>query len=99
MRDVLLVMAKCRFGCVGLVDGSGALAGIITDGDLSRHIAGDDFLSRRAADIMTRNPKIAAPGRVGGRSPGFHERQQDHPLVRAGGGRRGTKAGRYPAHP
>ena len=61
MRDVLLVMAKCRFGCVGLVDGSGALAGIITDGDLSRHIAGDDFLSRRAADIMTRNPKITAP--------------------------------------
>jgi arabinose-5-phosphate isomerase len=61
MRDVLLVMAKCRFGCVGLVDGGGALAGIITDGDLSRHIAGDDFLSRRAADIMTRNPKITAP--------------------------------------
>jgi arabinose-5-phosphate isomerase len=61
MREVLLVMAERRFGCVGLVDAQGSLSGIITDGDLSRHIAGDDFLSRRAADIMTRNPKITAP--------------------------------------
>ena len=64
MRDVLLVMAERRFGCVGLVDAEGALTGIITDGDLSRHINGDDFLGRKASDIMTRNPKIAAPGQL-----------------------------------
>jgi arabinose-5-phosphate isomerase len=64
MRDVLLVMAERRFGCVGLVNAKGALTGIITDGDLSRHIDGDDFLSRKASDIMTRNPKIAAPGQL-----------------------------------
>ncbi|MEY4965549.1 MAG: hypothetical protein RL274_1132 [Pseudomonadota bacterium] len=64
MRNVLLVMAERRFGCVGLVDAEGGLTGIITDGDLSRHINGDDFLGRKASDIMTRNPKIAAPGQL-----------------------------------
>jgi arabinose-5-phosphate isomerase len=64
MREVLLVMAQRRFGCVGLVDASGALAGIVTDGDLSRHIDGDDFLSRKACDVMTRNPKVTAPGEL-----------------------------------
>ena len=49
MRDVLLTMAERRFGCVGIVDGDGALVGIVTDGDLSRHIDGDDFLNRKAS--------------------------------------------------
>lgn len=62
MREVLLVMAERRFGCVGLVDAGGGLTGIITDGDLSRHIDGDEFLSRKASEIMTRGPKITAPG-------------------------------------
>ena len=64
MREVLLVMAERRFGCVGLTDESGGLTGIITDGDLSRHIDGADFLNHKASDIMTRNPKIAAPGQL-----------------------------------
>jgi arabinose-5-phosphate isomerase len=64
MREVLLVMAERRFGCVGMVDAKGGLTGIITDGDLSRHIGGDGFLDRKASDIMTRNPKIAAPGQL-----------------------------------
>jgi arabinose-5-phosphate isomerase len=71
MRDVLLVMAERRFGCVGLVDPDGALTGIITDGDLSRHINGDDFLGRKASDIMTRNPKIAAPGQLAAEALAF----------------------------
>ena len=79
MRDVLLAMAKCRFGCVGLVDGAGALAGIITDGDLSRHIAGDDFLSRKALDIMTRNPKITAPDRLAADALAF---MNEHKITR-----------------
>jgi arabinose-5-phosphate isomerase len=64
MRDVLLVMAERRFGCVGLVGARGGLTGIITDGDLSRHIDGDGFLDRKASAIMTRDPKIAAPGQL-----------------------------------
>ena len=37
-RDVMLEMTAKRLGCVGVVDGCGALAGIITDGDLRRHM-------------------------------------------------------------
>ena len=79
MREVLLVMAKRRFGCVGLVDGHGALAGIVTDGDLSRHIDGDDFLSRKASDVMTRNPKIAAPGELAAEALAF---MNEHKITR-----------------
>jgi arabinose-5-phosphate isomerase len=61
MRDVLLAMARGRFGCVGIVDEAGGLCGIITDGDLSRHLDSDNFLARRAEAVMTANPKIAHP--------------------------------------
>jgi arabinose-5-phosphate isomerase len=71
MREVLLVMAERRFGCVGLVDMKGGLTGIITDGDLSRHINGDDFLGRKASQIMTRNPKIASPGQLAAEALAF----------------------------
>jgi len=57
MRDVVLEMAKKRFGCVGVVDGKGALAGIITDGDLARHMEDRTLLDRKPADVMTRSPK------------------------------------------
>ena len=68
MRDVLLAMASGRLGCVGVVNGAGALVGIVTDGDVRRHagkdLAGKDLESRKAAEIMTRNPKVAHPGQL-----------------------------------
>ncbi len=79
MREVLLVMAERRFGCVGLVDAAGGLSGIITDGDLSRHIDGDNFLTRKASDIMTRNPKIAAPGQLAAEALAF---MNEHKITR-----------------
>ena len=63
MRDVLLTMASGRLGCVGVVNGAGALVGIVTDGDVRRH-AGKNLESRKASEIMTRNPKIAHPGQL-----------------------------------
>jgi arabinose-5-phosphate isomerase len=71
MRDVLLVMAERRFGCVGIVDAEGALTGIITDGDLSRHIDGDNFLDRKARAVMTKNPKIARPQQLAAEALAF----------------------------
>jgi arabinose-5-phosphate isomerase len=61
MRDVLLAMARGRLGCVGIIDDTGGLCGIITDGDLSRHLDSDNFLNRSARSVMTRNPKIVHP--------------------------------------
>lgn len=60
MSDALVTMTQKRFGCLGIVDGKGRLAGVITDGDLRRHM-GKDLLDARAADIMTRKPKSIAP--------------------------------------
>ena len=60
MSQALVVMTEKSFGCIGIVDADGRLAGIVTDGDLRRHM-GDGLLSRRAADIMTRNPRTVGP--------------------------------------
>ena len=55
-----MVMTEKALGCLGVVDEGGLLKGIITDGDLRRHM-GDGLLARRAADIMTPEPKTVAP--------------------------------------
>ena len=66
----LLTMTEKRFGCVGVVNGSGTLIGIITDGDLSRHM--DDGLMRKtASDIMTQRPKTIWPGALAAEALGF----------------------------
>jgi arabinose-5-phosphate isomerase len=63
MRDVLLIMASGRLGCVGIVDAAGCLVGIVTDGDVRRH-AGKDLEERKADEIMTRGPQIAHPDQL-----------------------------------
>jgi arabinose-5-phosphate isomerase len=65
MSDVLIVMTSKRFGCVGVVDGAGGLLGVITDGDLRRHMQGD-LLKRRAQDVMTTKPRLVRAGALGG---------------------------------
>ena len=61
MREVLLVMTSRRFGCAGVVDESGGLLGIVTDGDLRRHL-NRDLLDRTAADVMTLRPRVVRAG-------------------------------------
>ncbi|MCW5729789.1 MAG: KpsF/GutQ family sugar-phosphate isomerase [Alphaproteobacteria bacterium] len=60
MTDAILVMTQKSFGCVGVVDEAGRLAGIITDGDLRRHM-GERLLMRLAGDVMTRHPQTIGP--------------------------------------
>jgi arabinose-5-phosphate isomerase len=56
MRDVLTVMSDKSLGMACVVD-NGRLVGVITDGDLRRHLAGSvNLLDRTAAEVMTRNP-------------------------------------------
>lgn len=63
MREVLYVMTAKTFGCAGVVDAAGRLAGIITDGDLRRH-ADKDLLAHMAREIMTANPQTIRPHRL-----------------------------------
>jgi arabinose-5-phosphate isomerase len=60
MAEALLVITAKHFGCVGIVDDAGRLLGIITDGDLRRHM-GDDLLGLSAVSVMTANPKTTRP--------------------------------------
>jgi arabinose-5-phosphate isomerase len=58
MADAIVVMTAKGFGCVGITQGA-RLTGIITDGDLRRHM-GPDLLAAKVEDVMTRNPKTVA---------------------------------------
>jgi arabinose-5-phosphate isomerase len=58
MAEALIEMSRKGFGVVGVVDGAGALVGIVTDGDLRRHMAG--LLERRVDEVMTRGPQTIA---------------------------------------
>jgi arabinose-5-phosphate isomerase len=60
MQDVLLVMTSKRFGCAGVIGAQGELAGIITDGDLRRHMQ-PNLLQQAARDIMKQNPLSIRP--------------------------------------
>ena len=63
LLDAVLLMTGKAFGCVGVVDGTGRLAGIVTDGDLRRAID-RDLRSLTAGAIMTRNPRTIRADRL-----------------------------------
>lgn len=56
MSEALVVMSAKGFGCVGVIDSSNHLVGVVTDGDLRRHMS-DHLLGQRIAEIMTRSPR------------------------------------------
>ena len=60
MSAALVTMTQKSFGCLGVVDVKGKLSGVITDGDLRRHM-GANLLGARTGDIMTRKPKVVSP--------------------------------------
>ncbi|MHA6288808.1 KpsF/GutQ family sugar-phosphate isomerase [Maricaulis sp. CAU 1757] len=61
MSEVLIEMTTKSFGCAGVSDDAGKLAGVITDGDLRRHM-GADLVDQKARDVMTADPKTAHAG-------------------------------------
>jgi len=60
MGEILPEMTAKALGCVGIVDAKGKLLGIVTDGDLRRHM-GADLLMKSVADVMTKSPKTITP--------------------------------------
>ena len=59
MADALLEISRKGFGVVGVLDDAGALVGIVTDGDLRRHMQG--LLDLTAAEVMTKDPRTISP--------------------------------------
>jgi arabinose-5-phosphate isomerase len=65
MKQVIFEITSKGLGCTGVLDPQGALAGVITDGDLRRALEkGTDFLNLPAAELMTRNPKRILSGEL-----------------------------------
>lgn len=60
MTEALVTMTQKALGCLGVVDGNGQLVGIITDGDLRRHM-GPTLLTAMAGQVMTPTPKTIKP--------------------------------------
>lgn len=60
MSDALVEMTSKGFGCVGVIDAAGHIVGIVTDGDLRRHMR-PDLMTASVDDVMTKNPKTISP--------------------------------------
>ena len=63
MSEALVNMTAKGFGCVGITDAAGRLTGIITDGDLRRHMR-NDLLDARVDAVMTKSPKTVRPDQL-----------------------------------
>jgi len=57
MSEALVIMTDKAMGCLGIINSTGDLTGVITDGDLRRHMSEDLLVE----DIMTSNPKTIGP--------------------------------------
>jgi arabinose-5-phosphate isomerase len=64
MADAIAVMTAKTFGTVGIVDAAGKLAGIITDGDLRRHLGTANVLELTVEAVMTKRPKTVRPDQL-----------------------------------
>jgi arabinose-5-phosphate isomerase len=61
MSEAVAEMSAKGFGCVAIVDVRGHVTGIITDGDLRRHMHGrSDLMDALVDDVMTKSPKTIA---------------------------------------
>jgi arabinose-5-phosphate isomerase len=60
MSAAIVEMSAKGFGCVAVTDRAGRLAGVITDGDLRRHMR-DDLLQAPVREVMTASPKTVRP--------------------------------------
>jgi arabinose-5-phosphate isomerase len=63
MSEAIAEMTEKTFGCVGITDHEGRLVGIITDGDLRRHMS-PNLLELNVETVMTREPKTVRPGQL-----------------------------------
>ena len=69
---IALLLGAGGFGCVGVTEG-GALIGIVTDGDVRRHL-GDGFDRLTVDAVMTRGPKTVAPDTLAAEALGILSR-------------------------
>lgn len=91
VQQAILEITGKRLGCVGVVDDDGRLAGIITDGDLRRHLSPDvmtpNVMTADAASLMSRNPKTIRPKALAAEALGEMNKRQITTLFVVEGGK------------
>lgn len=80
MAEAILVMTERRFGCVGVTGDDGALIGIVTDGDLRRHMS-SELLNLRAAEVMTAKPRTVRPQALAAEALGIMNGIRNEPPI------------------
>ena len=80
MRTALMTLSAKRFGCVCILGEDGRLAGIITDGDIARHLD-KNLVELKVDDIMTRNPKTVRASTLATSAMGLLEHHNISALV------------------
>ena len=73
MSEAILVMSAKSFGCVGVRGVDGRLVGVVTDGDLRRHMD-DGLLGRGVAEIMHQEPKTITAAHLAAEALGVMNR-------------------------
>ncbi len=93
LREVLVEMTAKRLGMTAVVDAAGALAGIVTDGDIRRALARTgDVQALVARDLMTRGPRTIVPSALGAQAWAIMEQHRITSLLVVAEGSR-TPAG------
>ncbi len=87
MREAVAEMSRKGLGMTCVAE-DGRLAGVITDGDLRRHMAADRFLDRPAAAVMSADPATVAPAMLAVEALALMERRKITSLVVVAGDRR-----------
>ncbi|MGI6247044.1 MAG: KpsF/GutQ family sugar-phosphate isomerase [Pseudochelatococcus sp.] len=80
MAEALVEMSAKGYGCVLVENADGRLAGIVTDGDLRRHM-NNDLPARLVDEVMTRSPKVIAPDTLAGEAVRIMEHTRISALV------------------
>ena len=82
LRDVIYEMSSKKLGMTCVVDGDGSLLGIITDGDLRRHMdAQANIFELTAAELMTRNPVVVPPATLAAEALNIMEQRKITSIV------------------
>jgi arabinose-5-phosphate isomerase len=82
MRDVIYEMSSKGLGMTSVVDSRQTLAGIITDGDLRRHMArGPGIMELTASQVMTRDPVSIPPATLAAEALNIMERRKITSIV------------------
>ena len=82
LRDLIYEMSSKQLGMTCVVNGDQALLGIITDGDLRRHMDKPvNIFDLAAADLMTRNPVVIPPSTLAVEALNIMEKRKITSLV------------------